>query len=68
MTVADNLLLGAYPRRSRPRRAEAAALDDVYDRFPRLAERRAQRAEHAVGRRAPDARARPRADGRRRAC
>ena len=43
MTVADNLVLGAYPRRSRPRRRESARLWTTSTRrFPRLAERRAQ--------------------------
>ena len=40
MSVADNLLLGGFARRRE--RTVAAALDDVYGRFPRLAERRAQ--------------------------
>ena len=40
MSVADNLLLGGFTRR-RERRSQAA-LDEVYARFPRLAERRAQ--------------------------
>ena len=40
MSVADNLLLGGFTRR-RERRMPAA-LDEVYARFPRLAERRAQ--------------------------
>ncbi|HEX6138748.1 MAG TPA: ABC transporter ATP-binding protein, partial [Casimicrobiaceae bacterium] len=40
MSVADNLLLGGFARRRD--RTVAAALDDVYGRFPRLAERRAQ--------------------------
>ncbi|WP_135228383.1 ABC transporter ATP-binding protein [Deinococcus fonticola] len=39
MTVADNLMLGAYSRRSKPWKADLA---DVYRRFPRLLERRAQ--------------------------
>ncbi|RJF72122.1 ABC transporter ATP-binding protein [Deinococcus cavernae] len=39
MTVADNLMLGAYSRRSKPWKAD---LEDVYRRFPRLLERRAQ--------------------------
>ncbi len=43
MSVADNLLLGAYAHR-RDRAGIARGLDDVYARFPRLAERRAQRA------------------------
>jgi branched-chain amino acid transport system ATP-binding protein len=40
MSVADNLRLGAFARRRE--RTHAKALDDVYARFPRLAERRAQ--------------------------
>ena len=40
MSVADNLQLGGFARR-RERRG-AALLDDVYARFPRLAERRTQ--------------------------
>jgi branched-chain amino acid transport system ATP-binding protein len=40
MSVADNLLLGGFTRRRE--RAASAALDDVYARFPRLAERRTQ--------------------------
>ncbi len=47
MSVADNLLLGAYPfRRERGFRAK---LDDVYARFPRLAERRGQTASTLSG-------------------
>jgi branched-chain amino acid transport system ATP-binding protein len=41
MTVEDNLLAGAYVRRDR---AVRRTLDDVYAFFPRLAERRRQRA------------------------
>ena len=42
MSVADNLALGAFTRR-RARAGEVQSmLDDVYRRFPRLAERRAQ--------------------------
>src|SRR5688572_3145609 len=42
MSVADNLALGAFSRR-RARGGEVqATLDDVYRRFPRLAERRGQ--------------------------
>jgi branched-chain amino acid transport system ATP-binding protein len=41
MTVADNLILGAYTR-WRDRAAVQADLRDVYRRFPKLAERRAQ--------------------------
>ncbi|HET8584248.1 MAG TPA: ABC transporter ATP-binding protein, partial [Casimicrobiaceae bacterium] len=40
MSVADNLLLGAFARRGDHSRAERLA--DVYRRFPRLEERRAQ--------------------------
>jgi branched-chain amino acid transport system ATP-binding protein len=42
MTVAENLELGAFARRSG--RDAAATLIDVYRRFPRLEERRGQRA------------------------
>jgi branched-chain amino acid transport system ATP-binding protein len=42
MTVADNLELGAFARHRRSRRAIAATRDEVYQRFPRLAERRSQ--------------------------
>ncbi len=48
LTVADNLLLGAYPRR-RQAAAVQADLDDVYARFPRLAERRKQLARTLSG-------------------
>ena len=41
MSVADNLLLGAFARISREHEA-AADLDAVYQRFPRLRERRSQ--------------------------
>jgi branched-chain amino acid transport system ATP-binding protein len=41
MTVADNLILGAYTRWS-DRKALDAELDQVYARFPRLSERRKQ--------------------------
>lgn len=40
MSVEDNLLMGAYNRRARDGRWEA--LEEVYERFPRLAERRHQ--------------------------
>jgi branched-chain amino acid transport system ATP-binding protein len=43
MSVADNLLLGAYTRR-RQLGAVRKAMDDVFDRFPRLRERRTQHA------------------------
>jgi branched-chain amino acid transport system ATP-binding protein len=48
MTVADNLVLGAYPHR-RQRAQTKSDLAAVYDRFPRLAERRAQRASTLSG-------------------
>ena len=41
MTVADNLVLGAYTR-WRDREAVQRDLQDVYRRFPRLSERRSQ--------------------------
>jgi len=41
MSVADNLLLGAYTRR-RQAGAIRQGMDDVFDRFPRLRERRSQ--------------------------
>jgi len=44
MSVADNLLLGAYPRHLRGDPGKLDALDEVFALFPRLAERRAQRA------------------------
>lgn len=43
MTVADNLLLGGYIHRA-DRAAQRAAIDNVYTRFPRLAERSRQKA------------------------
>jgi branched-chain amino acid transport system ATP-binding protein len=42
MTVEDNLELGAYARRARPYLRESLA--EVYEIFPRLAERKGQRA------------------------
>jgi branched-chain amino acid transport system ATP-binding protein len=48
MTVADNLLLGAYTRRSQSG-AVRKAMDDVFDRFPRLRERRKQYASTLSG-------------------
>jgi branched-chain amino acid transport system ATP-binding protein len=44
LTVEENLRLGAYTLRRKQRSHYAAALDSVYDRFPVLRERRAQRA------------------------
>jgi branched-chain amino acid transport system ATP-binding protein len=48
LTVYDNLVLGAYPRRS-DRAFVSRALDEAYSRFPRLAERREQRADTLSG-------------------
>ncbi|MET0508204.1 MAG: ABC transporter ATP-binding protein [Burkholderiaceae bacterium] len=48
LCVLDNLMLGAYVRR-RDRAALQRQLDAVYARFPRLAERRAQRADTLSG-------------------
>ena len=42
MTVADNLALGAFARRREGEAATRRTLDEVYGRFPRLMERRAQ--------------------------
>jgi branched-chain amino acid transport system ATP-binding protein len=44
LSVEDNLLLGAFPLRREGRRVRAALLAETYGIFPRLAERRAQRA------------------------
>jgi branched-chain amino acid transport system ATP-binding protein len=43
MSVEDNLVLGGYSRRQ-DRDGQRRALADAYERFPRLAERRRQRA------------------------
>jgi branched-chain amino acid transport system ATP-binding protein len=48
LTVGDNLLLGGYARR-RDRAGLTQSLADVYQRFPRLAERRGQRASTLSG-------------------
>jgi branched-chain amino acid transport system ATP-binding protein len=48
LTVLDNLLLGAYAKRLRGD-ALKQRLQSVYDRFPRLAERRTQRADTLSG-------------------
>jgi len=42
MTVADNLELGGFARRRDGDRAARATQDEVYQRFPRLAQRRRQ--------------------------
>jgi branched-chain amino acid transport system ATP-binding protein len=48
MAVADNLLLGAYSRR-RNRAEVRQSLQRIYARFPRLAERRGQKAHTLSG-------------------
>ncbi|MGB7100721.1 MAG: ABC transporter ATP-binding protein [Xanthobacteraceae bacterium] len=48
MAVADNLLLGAYVRRRNGSEVKQS-LQQVYDRFPRLAERRRQKAQTLSG-------------------
>lgn len=47
LTVADNLLLGAHLHRDRS--AQRAALSDVYELFPLLAEKRSQKAGSLSG-------------------
>jgi len=48
MAVADNLLLGAYTRR-RNGAGVKQSLEQVFSRFPRLAERRRQKAQTLSG-------------------
>ena len=48
MSVADNLQLGGYVRRA-DKQGVKAGLENVYARFPRLAERRSQRASTLSG-------------------
>ncbi|WNJ93964.1 ABC transporter ATP-binding protein [Bosea sp. 685] len=48
MSVADNLILGAYSRRA-DRAGVRRDLDEVFDRFPRLLERRGQLANTLSG-------------------
>ena len=48
MAVADNLLLGAYARR-RNKSEVRQSLQQIYARFPRLAERRTQKANTLSG-------------------
>jgi branched-chain amino acid transport system ATP-binding protein len=48
MPVADNLILGAYTHRRNGIEVKRT-LDDVYARFPRLAERRTQKANTLSG-------------------
>jgi branched-chain amino acid transport system ATP-binding protein len=47
MTVEDNLLMGAFPKRTRPR--ARTNLESVYQHFPRLNERRRQLAGSLSG-------------------
>jgi branched-chain amino acid transport system ATP-binding protein len=49
LTVEQNLRLGGYVMRRRDKARYAALVDDVYDRFPRLAERRSQLAGSMSG-------------------
>ena len=49
MTVEDNLLLGFYPRRRMGERDARPAMSDVFAIFPRLEERRLQRAATLSG-------------------
>ena len=44
LTVEENIRLGAYLLRRRDKAAYAGALAEMYERFPRLAERRGQQA------------------------
>jgi branched-chain amino acid transport system ATP-binding protein len=49
LTVEQNLRLGGYVMRRSDKARYAAMVDDVYDRFPRLAERRSQLAGSMSG-------------------
>ncbi|MBS7661598.1 ABC transporter ATP-binding protein [Pseudomonas lalucatii] len=49
MSVADNLLLGAFQRHRRGDRSHAQTLQEVYELFPRLWERREQMAATLSG-------------------
>ncbi len=50
LSTRDNLLLGAYPRRSRTSKAAIAAdLEEQFERFPLLSERRQQQAASLSG-------------------
>ena len=60
LTVADNLKMGAFLPTARARYRES--LERVYALFPVLAERRGAARRQPLGRRAADARHRPRAD------
>ena len=67
LTVEENLRLGGLWRARRAGAAPATRAE-VYELFPPLAERADAAGRHPVRRRAPDARDRPRADGRARGC
>jgi branched-chain amino acid transport system ATP-binding protein len=49
LRVEDNLLLGAFPRIRHGMSAIRTELEAIYERFPRLKERRAQRASTLSG-------------------
>ncbi len=49
MSVEDNLVLGTFRHRRQGAAARRRALEDVFDMFPRLAERRAQAAQTLSG-------------------
>ena len=49
MSVEDNLLLGAFMRRRQGSRDETSSLAQVFETFPRLKERRGQRARTLSG-------------------
>ena len=49
LSVLDNLMLGSYTQRQRGGSPLRSRLDAVYARFPRLAERQAQRADTLSG-------------------
>ena len=60
MSVAENLEMGAYSRRARPRQKQN--LERVYQAFPRLQERSQAEVLDALRRRTADGRPRPRTD------
>ncbi len=63
MSVEDNLLLGGFYRWRKGQRDQKARMEEVFQIFPRMRERRAQMASTSVRRRTPDAGHRPRIDG-----
>jgi branched-chain amino acid transport system permease protein len=62
LSVQDNLMLGGFRQVRLGNRHWRERFDPVYQLFPRLQERRAQAAGHALGRRSADVDDRPRAD------